>query len=631
MNRCGYFFLLLAVPTMCPAAAPTPVGKIELNAPLAALRASWDGKRAVALLLGSEDRPGGLAVIDTSTPQAPIARGFLADVSGSLVVAPDGRRALIVTQLEEEKFNTATRHEVIAVDISDADRPKVAWRRESAARSVVLAPDATAYAASEPVRSKEGMWRTTINWVSGNRPALIVEESPYAPADMQLSAGGTFLATPSFGNQLRIVDLRSAEPIVYEQEYVFYQRYKCMVAVLRDGHVVIDDNRAPRLGIYAPGDDDVLRAGVLLHDASEHCQQLDADPDGGSLILAVDPGRLRRVDMRQPSRPVLTGTWQLPLSTYPRSVAGSLLYAAAGPHGSELQIFRLDVPAASSVDWVALAAVHRAAMDRYNRELRERKPVPDFKALRQLEDAGVVQALDAPLSGISPQRAAAILNDYGFLAFRVQPNLAEVALRRAMDLDPNRALAALNLADGLRERLSAWSDPATTPARVSEIGHLYRKYLASGGKSNPRIERENRSGGNRARPVSRLEPGQRPALDPVRDICYGRARKRRPALSRDARGEHASAGFRQRREAGAGGGAKALKRCRTRVRGAVVRRARQGRWPPRVGPQTRAADEVTAGRSVRPLSDPTLRQRAAILHLSGQDILREQTRSVAAR
>lgn len=488
MNGRAIFLLFLSIPATCLAAAPTLIGKVDLRAPPYALSVSSDGKRAVALLERSADAAAGLVVIDTSVPSAPVARGFLPGVSGiDLALGHDGESALVLVRLEEQKYNTATRHEVVAIDVSAPDAPKVAWRRELMAQQVVLAPDAAAYAASEPPPETDGRWQSKVIWLDATRPAVTVEGDRHAPFYMEISAGGAFLATGS-ASDLRIVELRADQPVVYEQEHVSYRRYHCLAAVLRDGHVVVDDERAPRLGIYAP-QDAVPRVSVLPHDAARLCHRLNADADqGGGVILADHTGRLRRVDLRRPARATLAGSWQLPLAAAPLAAAGSLLYAGAEPRSNALRVFRLDPAAAGSVDWPALGAAHRKVMDRYNQELRESNPLAFLRAPQRLEEAGVLQALDAPVTRISPQRAAAILNDYGFLAWKTDPNYAEAALRRAIALDPERALARLNLADGLRERLPGLSDPATRAKRVAEIQALYRKYLALGGKTTDNIE-----------------------------------------------------------------------------------------------------------------------------------------------
>ena len=490
MKRWFFFLIALAFPALCFAATPAMVGKVDLGAPVTQLRASADGKLAVAFLQPSGDLPWGLRVIDTSVPEKPVPRGFIGAASPALVVlAPDGRQALLLAEVEKKEHNTETRHEIVAIDLSNPDAPKPSWRREILAREVVLADDARAYAASQRSKTQEGRWQTAITWVSGERPDAVAEEPEWSQPDMMFSEGARFLAFLQLRNQLRILDLRDTSPVLYEQGFSAYQRYDCIAAVLESGHVLVEDTRIPRLGVYAP-EANIPRAATLAHDGNKHCERLDVRT-AGNLIVASEIGssRVYRIDLRNPGKPAFSGFWQFPVNTYPKAVAGPLAYATAGAHGRQIQIFRLDVAGSPAVDWAALDAAHRSAMDRYNEELQEGRLAPHIRAALDLESAGVRQALEAPTEGISAQRAAAIFNDYGFLAAKSAVTLtsAELALRRAMELDPNRALAALNLADVLRNRLSALTDTAGQQ-RMSEIQALYSKYLELGGKSNARIE-----------------------------------------------------------------------------------------------------------------------------------------------
>ena len=432
----------LALPGLCSAAAPAMVGQIDAGATITQLRISADGKLAVAFLQPSGDLPWGIRVIDTSVPEKSVLRGFIGATSpGRVVLAPDGHQALLLTELEKEALDTETRHEIVAIDLSNPDAPKPSWRREIRARKVVLADDASAYAASQRSKTGDG-WQTTISWVNGEHPDAVVDEARWSQPDMRFSEGAGFLVYVQFNNRLRVLDLRETPSAQYEQGHTGYPRYDCIAAILESGHVVVEDSRVPRLGVYAPKAD-IPRIATLTHDGSKHCERLGIGTEG-SLILAgeIGSGRVYRVDLRDPGNPAFGGSWQFPVKTYPLAVAGALAYAAAGEHGRQIEIFRLDVTGPSAVDWGVLEAAHRAAMDRYAQELQEGKPAPHLFALAHLKQAGIRQALQAPVQEISAQRAAAIFNDYGFLASKsgTESPLAEPALRRALELDPNRRL-----------------------------------------------------------------------------------------------------------------------------------------------------------------------------------------------
>ncbi|OGP94243.1 MAG: hypothetical protein A2Z19_05085 [Deltaproteobacteria bacterium RBG_16_54_18] len=503
IGRYVFAFILLVFPTICLAAVPTLIGTIDLNAPITQLRVTPDGKRAVVMLQPSGNQSWGMRVIDTSNPQKPILKGFL-DVLGKLALSPDGRQALILKEIEKEKYDTPTRHEIIAIDLSNPDSPKVQWRREILARKVVLADDASAYAASMPskIEPKPGegkIWQTVISWTRNDRPESVVEEAKHTYGDMHLSDRATFLLLPQHKRQFRLFDLRAKEPILYEQGFTSFYRYGSLLGFLESGHIIVEDTRAPRIGVYAP-QKGIPRIATLTHDIGNYCTRLNLNETGTALILdntslnIISPrGRVDRIDVQLPEKISFSGSWQLPPATYPKAATQTYLFATGGDHGREMKIFHLDVSTLSTpsiVDWNSLEAAHRDTMDRYNRDIREKKPIPYHYAINRLEEAGVQQALDATVEGISNKKAAVILNDYGFLTFKENANskLAETALRRAIVLDPERAITRLNLADMLRARLSFLTDFSAKQKQLSEIKALYQKYLALGGKSNARIE-----------------------------------------------------------------------------------------------------------------------------------------------
>jgi len=123
--------------------------------------------------------------------------------------------------------------------------------------------------------------------------------------------------------------------------------------------------------------------------------------------------------------------------------------------------------------------------------------LPDLNARKLLEQAGVHRALNAPIEGIAPREAAAILNDYAFLIARPwinrtwpdhEPPPVEPYLRRSIELDPERTIAYLNLADLLRNGLGHTIEWAKKSATTAEVEQLYRRYLILGGAANAAID-----------------------------------------------------------------------------------------------------------------------------------------------
>lgn len=548
--------LALGLPGAGLAIAPAPAGQLALAAPVAQLRAASQAPRLAALLLAGSGQPAGLLVLDgpgsdagstggtggtagapAATPRLPVPRGFLAlgtadgaapglpaggasaltasvAAAGGLALSPDGRRALVLLLPEPEKFNTATRHRLLALDLSEPDAPRELWRRELHARQVLLAPDASAWAVSAPA-SRDATptspatttpqakttrtpdtWATTVTWLDAARPPVVLPDDSAAP--VRLSAGGSFLAWEGRSNQLRVADLRAADvraaslrqagaggtgtstsTNVQEQSYSFYGRHHCTVALLDNGHVLVEDQRAPRLGVYAPGPG-MPRLATLAHDSTHHCMAIAQD-GLGNLLAAGAAGVLRQVNLAQPASPFFNGQWQLPPGLAPLAAAGTLLYAA---RGNTLHLFRLDQGNAVDVDWAALAQAHAAIMARHAQARRQGRKDADAAALAALEAAGAALAPDSPIQGLAPRRAAAILADFGRLLApdTTRGALAEFALKRATVLDPGNATAALNLADLWLAQWPALADLHQRAQRGAQIGAAYGKYLQAGGK-----------------------------------------------------------------------------------------------------------------------------------------------------
>jgi hypothetical protein len=488
MRRLMLVGALMLGPLACLAATPGFVGALDLDAPVLALRVTPDARVAVALVGPSGGRPGGLRVIDGSDPAKPVLKGSLAGLSGSLALSPDGWQALVAVQAEPaQQRNIATRWQVVTVDLSDPGRPREARRQELQAREVVLAGNGQAFAAVQPAPGGTARWQTTVQWAAGDRKPIVLERADGSDGGtFWLSYEARFLARMPSDHALEITSLQGAEPATHEQADVFLHRHGCIPAVLDSGHVVVDDQRMPRLGFYAAAPE-VPRVATLAADGAAWCRRLDANLGPGQLVLADALDRVARIDAADASNPVSKGPWILPPRTVPLAATAQYLYAAtAAP--ARLLVFRWDAAAPAAVDWSALDAAHRVALVQYRQFMRpgsaaRRAPAPDV--MRSLEEAGVLPALEAPVEGVTRQRAAEILNDYGFWARHGlgRAALVQKALRRAAELDPGRAIARLNLADWLVGELPRLTDPKVRQASMAEIDALYRRYLGLGGRA----------------------------------------------------------------------------------------------------------------------------------------------------
>jgi hypothetical protein len=479
---------ILLFASLLVAAFPQPArtGSLPLPAPMAAARAVADGSRLVVLL--QHDAGSALHVIDTSDQTQPRMVGSLsfAGSHGDLALTEDGRTALLDLWKEAIPNTGKPSHDLIEVDLSDPERPRVQWQEHVSAGGVALSSDASAFAFSRESVEKPGQWELVVVSGKERQRRIVIEADGYAPSSISLSAHASFLASIGPLN-LWMWDLRSAEPVPFHQEFAGYDRHdRCLLAVLETGHLLTKDTRASRLGVYsaAPGIPRVTTAPLESQGSMPRCESLKWSDRATGLLVDEAAAELRSLDVRNPHAPLISGPWRLPIDTQVLTVAGNSHFAA-GDRARELRIFRLDRQQSPALDWRALGAAHRAAM----LVLRASKPMESFAAAwdatNRLERAGIAQALDLPLDGLSPRSAAALFNDYGLLASKAgrPPQLDESALRRAIALDSSLASAHLHLANMQRAGLARYAaEDGDVIARSNEINQHYRLYLSHGGR-----------------------------------------------------------------------------------------------------------------------------------------------------
>jgi hypothetical protein len=470
----------LALPAMLAtqaAVALTPLGSVPLPAPATAARMSADGTRVIVQMPGARDAPAALQLIDATDAMHPVLKGAVAvPPDAEMALSGDGRSALL-----------AAAHEIVAIDLSDPAGLRVSWRQALPVRYAALSSQADAYAFSRRSTAAAGSWEVVVVSAGDRQARVLPANGNVGGGRLALSPHGEFIALVE--GALRVWDLRAAAPVEFRQAWALHRFDPCALAVLADGSVVMQDTRVSRLAVYAAAPD-MPRIATLSHADTLRCGALDPNSNDGTLAFSGGQGRVQRVGLGRPAAPVARGTWPLPPGVGALAAAGDLV-VAAGTHPPRLQWFRLDDDKKPpSVDWRALEAAHAAALAAY----KPAAPGPAggslWAAVRRLEEAGVLLALDAPVAQITPRRAAAIFNDYGFLAAKtgVPPSpQVEAALRRAIALDPGRAVAHLNLADVLRKGLAQLAAAKERAARLKDIERHYRAYLAAGGPQTDAI------------------------------------------------------------------------------------------------------------------------------------------------
>jgi hypothetical protein len=487
-RRLGWLALVgLGMADVGGAAVSVPLGQIDVGAPIEDLRATPDGHRVLLVVASTSGSPAGVRVIDTSRPDKPAVKGFLALAPGvrhRIALAPNGRTALVTTEVEPSKYRTATPYDIRFVDLSDPISLKEVWRRRVVSRYLSLAENASGYAVSQDNGDKDFPWDTVIKWVDPGRANTVIEKD--TPTTVALSEQGQYLLQPDAG-EFVLADLRPAKPILYRQEWgeLPQSRYSC-ATVRDDGTMLAADQRASRIGLYAARAG-LPRIAVINKGAGpELCPRLNANGDVSDVLFRLD-SMVVRLNLRDPVHPTLDGYWDVPI-LHARAVAGSLLIATEDDRARAnlVHFLRLEGASRSSIDWPSLEQQYLKALQHYKDIAKSGRNATE-ETLSVLERAGVFNALDAQVTGIPEVRGAAILSDYGFWSGKMGEDplrsiVGEMALRRAIVLDPARNIAKLNLADLLQARQSTvWAQPGKL-ARATEIDDLYRDYQKAGGK-----------------------------------------------------------------------------------------------------------------------------------------------------
>lgn len=168
-------------------------------------------------------------------------------------------------------------------------------------------------------------------------------------------------------------------------------------------------------------------------------------------------------------------------------VASQCLLVTASADETTTATVAADTKTSDAFNWEILEAAHQRALEMIKAATDDfQRRTATFNAVPIMRQAGVAKALDAPLKGFSASRAAAILNDFGFLD-GLEPEVQERYLRGAIALDPNRKVAYLNLADLMSARLPLASTSSEKEQRMRKAVDSYRQYLALGGRSTTRI------------------------------------------------------------------------------------------------------------------------------------------------
>ncbi len=242
--------------------------------------------------------------------------------------------------------------------------------------------------------------------------------------------------------------------------------------------------------------DDTILSLAKTYPPTEKLGRLQGDFSGAkvtffdeeTLYFSTLDKALHIIDVTKPKSPKTVSEYILPgyiFSAVPARNGNHVLVGLVGA------IAVID-PDKAIVSSEQLRAVHAAALKQY--QPKEHKCDYDrWKNARDtisgLKTAGIDHASKRKPSGMSDRVLAEILNDYGFFLSKARRSQEALDVyKRAIQLNPNRAVAYLNLGDSLRNQLSQADSFKEKIELTKEIKRAYLQYKKLHGKSTTAID-----------------------------------------------------------------------------------------------------------------------------------------------
>lgn len=501
----GLSALLLAMPAL--AAMPLKLGELELEGAAVSMLISEDQRYLYVQLRAGPSPSPKILLIDVANPAAPVVVSQIPTSSiGQMALTPDGKWLRLIAPIDElPKVGDNKQHELTTFDVSQPAQPRLHSRQNLLAKQVTLAPDASAYATYRETGGERSQEQIEVHWLDSGRPA--VQLKPTASVDLfQLMPGGDFVVYGAlYYEGFEIADLRQPDVRLYRQssEWEFKESLngRLFIGMLDDGRWLFNDERTPRIGVYATQpalprvaklsytaksdrDRSLVELGrnkqqIFLRDEKANLFTLNiADPAGLRLTDAgiSAPGCRRDGCLMDRAERLYQAAQE---SEFQSKGSGRLRYF--------LRIFDTRQTQPPAFSWQKLAEVHRLAMPRHLAAKRGSDEA--YHAFRLYELVSPLSALSVPPDTLSNRAAAKIVSEYAGLLAEHSESSGDVKalLQYAIQLDGNLAAPHLQMAKLLRQSLPKINNWPDKLAAMQQTRQHYLRYLALGGKSSADI------------------------------------------------------------------------------------------------------------------------------------------------
>ena len=501
----GLSVLLLAMPAL--AAMPLKLGELELEGAAVSMLISEDQRYLYVQLQAGPSPSPKILLIDVANPAAPVVVSQIPTSSiGQMALTPDGKWLRLIAPIDElPKVGDNKQHELTTFDVSQPAQPRLHSRQNMLAKQVTLAPDASAYATYRETGGERSQEQIEVHWLDSGRPA--VQLKPTASVDLfQLMPGGDFVVYGAlYYEGFEIADLRQPDVRLYRQssEWEFKESLngRLFICMLDDGRWLFNDERTPRIGVYAtqPALPRVAKLSYTaksdrdrgLVELGRNKQQIFLRDEKANLYLLniADPAGLRLTDagISAPGCRRDGCLMDRAERLYQAAQESEFQSKGSGRLRYFLRIFDTRQTQPPAFSWQKLAEVHRLAMSRH----LAAKPGSDeaYQAFGLYEPVSPLSALSVPPDTVSNKAAAKMVSEYAGLLAEHSESSGDVKalLQYAIQLDGNLAAPHLQLAKLLRQSLPKINNWPDKLAAMQQTRQHYLRYLALGGKSSADI------------------------------------------------------------------------------------------------------------------------------------------------
>lgn len=473
-------FTILSLPAWVGATQPTDESTVvvPIKGEVRHLEGTQERPDLLVALFGEQDKvkgpQPGLHVFSLADQRNPRMVGYLPIEGGMSLRLTAGGMTAVVRSMVEEGENR--RFVIRLVDLSNPSAPLLVATVGDNVDSFVVSRDGKRLVLAEDPLGFGGEDHAVVYDIATPREPhrLGSFRLDLSPTDLELFRDGRCLLVRGSSHYGQVYDLSSPQSPIFVTH---------LVPVTLPGRSMIEKPGSVNKDQKRYGACSITPEMFVSLDLDSSLSEMHVSADGQRALVPSHDKKIAVYDLTQ-TPPLEVDSYHL--EDYPHSVyqgtADSAIYAGT-TRGIVVLAPHTGLPSAEE-----LLKAHQQALRAYSNSSRGNDYGRSKKVLAHLEAAGVRRIIDTAPQGMNLRQHAHILNDYAFIKLNegIDAKDAIQLLRRVILIDPSRAVAYLNLADGLRTHVFSGTLEEKRSITV-EIITLYNRYIQLTGRSTPSI------------------------------------------------------------------------------------------------------------------------------------------------